>query len=68
MTNDETPIRLVDLPRLLPRRPDGAMIDFSTVWSWATAGRPRPLATAIVDGERCATLSDALEFLDGGGE
>jgi len=60
-----TPIRLVDLPARLPRRGDGARVDFSTVWEWATSGPDaHRLATTIAGGQRYTTLAAVGEFLD----
>lgn len=57
-------IALVDLPPLLPRRPDGARVDFSTVWEWATTGPLSDrLPTTIYGTVRYTTLAAALEFL-----
>lgn len=58
------PIRLVDLPVHLPRRPDGARVDFSTVWEWAATGPESDrLATTVVRGWRYTTLAAVAEFL-----
>ena len=58
------PILLSDLPHILPRRDDGAKVDFSTIWAWATAGPPdRRLETTIIAGTRYTTIAAARAFL-----
>ena len=60
----DTPIRLVDLPARLPRRADGARVDFSTVWGWVTTGPETDRLATILIGDIPHTTDAAVaEFL-----
>lgn len=63
--DDEAPIRLQDVPALLPRlTPDGKSVHWVTVNRWATKGvRNVKLRTMLIGGHRRTTRNWVEEFL-----